>query len=690
MKKRLAQLDFSGGVNTKDDPRDAGPTTCQVLENLYPGRTPPPREGCTRWAAGAFPDWFGTVYELIDWKDARGDKVIAWTSEGFEWMDRASGLHVIAYNYSKPTVAYETGPRVGYKICWTRIEGSLIVGSDDPNWKPIIMEWSQASQEFEIRYANIELPPPMYLEVVPVAGPGPLQGGKWYSYAWTLVNRGQDRGVTVKSGFVPGKLESWENLEKRVTVFLPEGFNKFQIRFKGIPAEYDQQARHIRVYRTQPQDSEEEARGFTPGWLMDVAYTQGPTTIIETDDVVGTEVDQSPVTSGYNDLPACRSMVYNAGRLWINGAFGGSPGRWWYSSGVQNAVGYLKHLTLFALNTDFKDCSLDDAQQATGAAVISGDIYFFNERSIFRLDDGSVLGTPRVVSTNIGCPFPRTITPGPTWVYFLSARGPYMVQGGAVDPLKWILAGELWPNSKEGGSLLKKGPEEVIAFWYKSVWWIASGSVVIGFMEDPASQRRGSFHVVFGDPTMRLDRVAVLSEDVAVIAGGTDLRPIWFLRSDAYTDMGYFYTIKVTGHRMFVDPTDPSIKGEPWDVRVHAMFTDKGQMKTRLAGDVARFRKVFTWVSRGLSSLLQPQDAAPAMLTTHQQAIPARLHASFFDVTVEKVYRAPFDFTLSGLEVRYIPRRSRPQDSVSIQLGTDEPLDGDLLLTDVGENVTRP
>ena len=279
MKKRMAQLDFSGGVNTKDDPRDAGPRTCQELVNLYPGRTPRPREGCTRWAAGTDPNWFGEVYELIDWKDVNGDKVIAWTSVGMEWMDRSSGRHAVAYNYSKPTIVYETGPRVGYQICWTRIEGSLIVGSTDPNWNPIIMEWRQGDQEFEVRHANIKLPPSMYLEVVPYPGLGPLVGGKWYTYAWTLVNRGQDRGVTVKEGFVPGKLESWENLDKRVTVFLPEGYSQFQVKFRGIPSEFDQQARHLRVYRTQPQDSDEEARGFTPGWLMDVAYTQGPATI---------------------------------------------------------------------------------------------------------------------------------------------------------------------------------------------------------------------------------------------------------------------------------------------------------------------------------------------------------------------------------------------------------------------------
>lgn len=555
--ERRGQLDFSGGANTKDHPRDMASNECQELVNAYPGHEPRPREGCPRWNTNL---WRGDVYELIDWKDAKGDKVIAWTSHGFEWAKRgASASTVIKMIYSSSDL---DSPKNGSSLCWQRVENSLIIGSDDRNGWGKIIEWDPIGQTFVGRNANIKTPPGMRLSIAPSSEPGKLTPERWYSYTFTLVNHDSLDGIDHTKAFTPGKLESPEDIAKRIAFYLPAGFTSAAITvYTETWLGVDQQANHVRIYRTQPQLSKEEAEGFSHGWLVDLPGIVLGGSVPRIDKEAGTEVDAAPSTTGLDGLPPCRSMIYMNGRLWVNGAFGGSPGRWWYSSGIQNAVSYLKHLTMFQLDTDFKDCSLDDAQEATGAAIAGGDLYFFNSRSVFRLDNGDVAAVPQVISTNIGCPFPRTITPVNTWIYFLSHTGPRMIQGGDIDPVRSFKRGEIWPNSREGGSILRYGRDHgshsVVGFWYRDVWWIAAGDRVVGFYSDEASGIKGGMRIQFADPGMSLRRVAILSEEEAVFAG-SDRRMLWFLRTDNHTDCGYWITVTVKTGRLYVDVKDPS------------------------------------------------------------------------------------------------------------------------------------
>ena len=672
---RLYQLDFSGGENTKDHPRSLAKNEVQELVNLYPGEEPRPREGCSRW----HPDDIGAeVGALMEWGDVDANKVIAFTPNGFVWMERGKpGAQAIA--------AMPSGLKWGAKLSWVRVEGALIIGSD-VGWSGII-EWNPSTHSFSLRNANIKIPPSMWVNAYSYSDVGALESEKWYSYAFTLVNLGQKEGQVVSEGFIQGVLESWENIERRVTVRTQAGHTSVQLMFHGLTG-VDPQATHIRVYRTLPQESEEVAKGYTHGWLCDFPIPGVPT-VIRTDKLLGVETDQAPITTGYNEMPAVKSMIYANGRLWINGAFGGSPGRWWFSSGIQNAMGYLKSLTMFNLSKDFKDCSLNDAERSTGAMIVQGDLYIFNQRSIFRIADADAANNPKVVSTKVGCPFPRTLTAGDTWGLFLSEHGPRMIQGGAVDPVKWN-SSEVWPNARTKSKILKADPDSVVGFWYRSTWWIASGRTVVGFVEDEASGDKGGMTVEFAEPNMAIDHAVVFSESEAVISTRAAGPLVWFLRDDAVTDLDYWITLRVKARRMYVDITDPGKKGEPYDVRIGARSTDKGPMRIRLVGDEERFRKAFSYTTRPKSKLLQAQDVSPSVVTSYQQAVPAGLHASHFDITLEKMLLPPFDFRLTGIELGYIPRKSRPQDDVSLDLGTDEPIDGGLgHVADVTEAVAE-
>jgi hypothetical protein len=655
---------------------------CQELINAYPGYEPRPREGCPAWNRT---NWRGDVRELIAWNDARGDKAIAWTSYGFEWAQRGTTVSTVITDYTGTPLP---APTPGSSICWQRVEGALILGSDDPNGWAKIIEWDTINRAFYWRNANIKPLPGMYLRLSLSTDAGKLTPERWYSYTFTLVNHGRLDGVDHSKVFIPGILESSEDLNKRVLIYLPAGFTSIHVDIVN-PSEwvdFDPQANYVRIYRTQPQLSEEEAKGFTHGWLTDIPGIILGTTVELIDKEAGTEIDASPVTSGLNVMPPCKSMIYMNGRLWINGAFGGSPGRWWYSSGIQNAVSYLKHLTLFALSTDFKDCSLDDAQEATGAAIAGGDLYFFNSRSIFRLADGDVKSSPSVVSTNVGCPFPRTITGVNTWAFFLSSTGPKMIQGGAIDPVKGFKRGEVWPNSREGGSILRYGRENgshsVIGFWYRETWWIAAGDIVVGYRIDEASGVNGSLRVVFADPGMSLNRVVVFSDEEALMSG-SDRRMIWFLRNEDHTDCGYWITVTVKTKRLFVDVKDSSKRAEPYDIRIGARCTDKGSLKVRLVGDDEMFRKTFTYQQRTQAALLQEQGIPQGAINSYQQPVPYGLLASHFDLTVEKMIRPPFDFSMTSAEIQVIPKSSRAQMSVSIALGVDDPVDLGMAIIDV-------
>lgn len=667
-RERFVQLDFSGGYNSKDVPRAVGGKACQELVNLYPGESPRPREGCPDWSRE---EWPGAVYELIPWGSVDGNKLIAWTSEGFYWNRKGSTAPVYI----------GAGPRRGASICWQRIEGALIIGSTT-GWSAII-EWDDSSKTFAMRNANIKMPAGAHMELSTGSIGGSLTPEKWYSYAFTLVNCPERAGKTVTEGFLPGKLESWEDLDRRQTFHAPASCTSIFLEFFFGGAILDPQVTHIRLYRTQPQDEESIAKGYTHGWIADIAYTPGSSPSF-LDKVAGAESDNAPATSGLAEMPACRSMAFIGGRLWINGAFGGSPGRWWYSSGILDAVGYLKHLTMFALNTDFKDCSLDDSQRATGAMVVGNDLYFFNERSIFRIADGDPDAKPEIVSSKIGCRFPRTLTQGDTWGLFLSDYGPRMIQGASIDEVPF-LAGEVWPNSHEGGSILKAEPDKVVGFWYKQTWWIAGGGKVVGWHENGG--KRGAMSIQFAAESVGIERVAVFSEEEAAIHSWRSRRSFWFLNSSTWTDDGYWTTLKVKASRFFVDPSDPARMGEPYDARIHCSYTDNGNLKIRLEGDGARIRRLFTYQARPLSATLQPQDVASATTFSYQQPIPAGLRSGFFDLTIEKMLRPPFDFVLSGMELRVIPRRSRPNDSLSVDLGVDEPLDKGLSPADVGDTV---
>ena len=675
----LSQMDFSGGYNSRDNPRSMLENECQELVNQFPGVPPRPRRGISRWS-NSFPS--GVPEFTFAWRDAKdGNKVVMLTSLGWTWFSRTGG----------GSVSGSTIPKEGSKICAQRVEGSLILGSDDPNGWSGIIEWSEATQTFSMRKANILRPPVFTLEAVdsvPGQPSGALTPGAWYGYSMTLVNLPEKAGQDVLSGFLPGKLESWEDREKRVYWKCPAtGSIGLKVAYNAV----DAQVTHVRIYRTQPSLDETTVRGAPLLWLCDLqigAFVfNTPSFYREFADVqAGVETDPEPSTSGYSEMPACSVMRYMNGRLWVSGGPQDNPGRWYHSSGIVSATGYLKSLTMFDLANDFKDTSLDDSEVSRAACVVGDDLILFNDRSTYRVQGGDPANRVEVISSNIGCPFPDSVTEFSQVAYWLSYSGPMMIQAGIMDQVQDFKAGEVWPNSEEGGSFLKE--RKILGFWYQDTWWLAAGKKVIGYHRGGDASTSGAMQVQFADDTISLDHVAVFSETECVVIAAAASQPLlWFLWDQATMDNGFFFKARIKSRRFYVDPRSPSLHAEPWDMRVFAGWTDPGQIALELHCDRVRFRKLYHVTERPLSAMLQPQEAEARTRVGIQQAIQAGLHGSFFDLAFEKILRPPFDFRCIGFALRAKLLRYYPEEHVSMSAGEDTVLDDGLALSDNTERV---
>lgn len=675
----LSQMDFSGGYNSRDNPRAMLENECRSLVNQFPGIPPRPRRGVSRWSS-SFPS--GVTEFSFAWRDAKhGEKVIVLSNLGWSWHSRTAG----------GSITGSSRPRAGSKVCAQRVEGALIVGSDDPNGWSGIIEFDEKTLSFSMRKANILRPRILSIQTfdsLQGQPSGDLTPGAWYGYSATLVNLPEKAGQDVLSGFNAGKLESWEDRDSRVYWKCPStGSIGLRLKVDG----YDTQATHFRIYRTQPSLDETTVLGAPLLWLCDITLStftfDGVASTRDVFDLAaGVETDPEPSTSGYSEMPPCSVMRYMSGRLWVSGGPQDNPGRWHFSSGISSATGYLKSLTMFDPVNDYKDTSLDDSEVSRAACIVGDDLILLNDRSAYRIQGGDPANRVEVISSNIGCPFPDSVTEFNQVAYWLSYSGPMMIQAGVMDKVQDFKAGEVWPNSEEGGSFIKA--DRVLGFWYQDTWWLATREKVIGYHRGGDASTAGALEIEFADETIVLDHAVVFSETECVVIAAAASQPLlWFLWDSATMDNGSFFKAKITSRRFYVDPRNPTTHAEPWDMRVFAGWTDPGQIALQLACDNVRFRKLYSVVERPLTAMLQPQEAEARTRVGIQQAIQAGIHGSFFDLSFEKILRPPFDFRCLGFSLRAKLIRYYPEEHVSLSLGEDDPLDAGLAMSDNTERL---
>lgn len=683
---RMEIRDSSGGYNTREEPRALASNECMALTNAFPGSpSPTPRPGCTFWGRGRYgtsQSRTGDLVEMIPFRLAQDSFVIEVTTTGVFAFREAGDNHQVEQ------IGGGVIPGCAAKsiVAHARVDQSVIASSTDPTWRWIFEE---VAGKIVARRPNIARPSST-LTAVPNATPGTMAQG-WYRYAWTFVNRGDSAGVSRFDQYAAGKLESVESSVERVTVNGTTSSMNVTVAWSGS---LDPQATHVRVYRTDTAISEDTVAGLTLHWLGDIAIPALASSVTFLDTFTVAEGDFSPETSDLTELPATAVMKIHNSKMWI----GGTDGFFYYSRPFPSSSGTaLKSLTMFNPTFDFVKVSSDSTEKASAIGVANNDIYLNTDRSVGFVRDGDPEQF-QIISSTLGTPFFRTMCEWDQIVAWLSPVGPVFAQNGYVDKMVAFKAGEVWlnpfPYNRKGffhdPNKVDKG--EVISFRYMGTWWIAGGGKLVGFHESEDKRISGAMGIEFADGDMAVERVAMIDADTVVVdkirrpdwTSGSRIYPWRFLNREAKTDLGYFYTIKQTFRRLFVDK-DPSKMAEPFTLTMFANFTDNGELATVIRGDMARFHSSFRYEERARTALQQHQDTSDQSRFAMEQVIPAGRRASFFDVSWAKVFRAPFDFSCWGCSLKAIPRLGIRTDSVSMSEPEEILLDQGLAIADTSD-----
>lgn len=220
-----------------------------------------------------------------------------------------------------------------------------------------------------------------------------------------------------------------------------------------------QGATHLRVTRSRRQSSVEDAQGATKFFVCDLPLVASPQVFTDklSDAALAGETNQ--LIYGYSVAPQASYIEYCKERMWLFS----QNGKGYYSEAPGNdgatddelAKRYPQKWSSFWNPTRFYvDCDSTDGQVATGMKRLGDDLYFFKQKKIFCLYGGDPLSAaPTLVSDNLGCSFPHTITKCEMKGYlgnvilFLSNEGPAVIQeGGRIRLFSEFKIMELWPD----------------------------------------------------------------------------------------------------------------------------------------------------------------------------------------------------------------------------------------------------
>lgn len=696
----LEARDSSGGYNTREEPRDLAKNECQDLSNQFPGSpSPRPRPGCSFWGRGSTGTGTGRsadLVELIEFKRIDNSLVLEVYTDGVRAISKDGATNYLVTDLGGTAIP---GPRAGTIVSHVRVESSVIAFSDDPSWRWIFEE---VGGKVTARKTTVKRPG-FNLSTVVSLNSGLAMKKGWYKYGVTFVNRGDSKGQDRIDQYAPGLLESQEDSSNRAKAHIATEVGAVSLTVSW-PASFvmDPQVTHVRVYRTDMAISEDTLDGLTLHWVADMAVPLLPNGSVRTitfwDQIRSvSETDYPPETTDLDDAPAAARIYYHNGRLWFAGVPGLPRGNVWHTQIFSTTVlSPLKSLSHLDLTTNFKRISSDSTEQAMAMGQSNNDLYFMTENTVAYLASGDPDNAIKTISGTLGCPFFRSVVEFDQLLVWLSPLGPVYAQNGYVDKMVQHKAGEVWLFSYDGkGYFHDKGMvpdrKNVLGFRYMGAYFLAYGRKIIGFYESPDKRVQGSFRVELADPEMVMNRVCQLGPEQVVFNAtkraawtpGSRIYSWQFLDPSANTDCGYFYTLKQTMRRLYTDPKNPASVSEPAVVNLWANFTDPGQLKIGLTGDGFRWSKLFTYQERPLSAIQQHQDIDHRTVQVYKQPIPAvGSRASWYDISWEKVYRPPYDFSAFGLSIQIIPRLGIPNDSLSIAAGVDIPVDQDMLLMD--------
>ena len=418
-----------------------------------------------------------------------------------------------------------------------------------------------------------------------------------------------------------------------------------------------------------------------PSLPFDVILDDDDATLLGQTNTVDEMVGVSPMQSS--------SSLFNYnGLMWAGGLNSSDTdrGRFFYSTPIGDVQNPLKYFGLFRFTDRFVEASEDDSENNAGIGLSQNDLIFVLSESAWFLRDGDpdIFDIQKISSTR-GSKFPKTLISIDKSLHYLSNEGPVAVRGRTVEIVSSFTARELWPRNFDSAGLFHTlaNKEDVISFYYKNTWFMSWKDSLPGLYIAPDRQSLGVWRVEFGDKDLRLSKIAVFNDDLAVFSkrSNNDLdgsldetvvdRTAWkFLVDGVNLDNGSSYTLKMRSKAFYTSPQKRDLFGEAESLQTYCTYTDTGSLHIRAITDFLRYVNSFEYTQRSKTDPQQNQNINDDGVVTPwrasaQQWFPEGIVGNTFEVEIEKDFLAPFDFIYRGFDLTYMLRPSYQPEFVS-------------------------
>jgi hypothetical protein len=517
-KKMLTAIDsnYRLGMNSLDDPKALRDGECVSLVNALPGYPLKPRRGsefrsvvedATLVSKPFYMTakmWSGSVHQWVFFwtRNNSGGYRLRYVNVDQPYMRGVvDGIDYGALNYVSPY--YALPQRFDFQmvgdILYTIVNYAGVSSSSNSFMYAVEVCGSMDFSGRRIPGPDVNATGFDISVTSVISSTGKFKGDLLLGYSYTLVKR--DHQGDARTDYVPGDMETAESVSSRVAVSSSAGASStvrldIDITVKDSTDIARYGFTHIRIYRTRnlagayggslaSDDAKLFAAGADKYFLMDIpipsAFSVGDT--FGWDDLVSIEAhlgEMNQLTSfGYTMPPDVgRNLLYFKDRLFM----GTDSGQVFFSEipGGDGGgdVGFAQEAkvkyALWFKPLDYRlDLDIEDGVPITGLASLGDDLYLFKQNKVYAIVGGDPVVAPlRVVSDNVGCPFPNAITKciiaGQEALFFLSGLGPMLITtGGSVKPFEEFKVKELWPNTGLEGLAREKCSA---SFWNNTLW----------------------------------------------------------------------------------------------------------------------------------------------------------------------------------------------------------------------------
>lgn len=224
---------------------------------------------------------------------------------------------------------------------------------------------------------------------------------------------------------------------------------------------------HLRIFSTLSADSEDEARGLTHGWVVDIAikereglFRKHTTKYLDntTDSEITANIATLRILSmtqediKYDPPPIGRYITWTASRVVIAGEMG--PLYFSEVPGGDKAArtdNIMKYASMFSLRNYAVTSDQGEDQKRSGIETLFKDLIEFYEHKIYVLINSDLYNEPVCICDAFGCQYPNSIVKAShpvlgLCIFFKSTKGPAVVlTGNVVKLLSEFAIKELFP-----------------------------------------------------------------------------------------------------------------------------------------------------------------------------------------------------------------------------------------------------